>query len=861
MFINNGITTVQQPPLYKKATQQNKEGCKRAAEPIACSNLDSNFTMDFSSKFTTDEKFKSKKDLIKWAREVGSLNGFGIVTLRSDNGGNKRPRVTLGCKRSGTYDNRPPKKEIESKGGRPTGTKKCDCPFRLKGHQQQTTDWELTVVNGRHNHEVEYLEVGPSFLAGLSSSKEKDDDVRPMESLNRLQKDNERHDTTTSQCLRKVETGRSEMQPLLSKLSEYNYIEQHRTFPETDTIVDFFLTHATSLDLLRTFPHGLILYCTLMSEGVDKVMVLEIYGLTSTDIEFFVGLVFLSSEQKDRYEWAFRTLRGLMVGNGIAMPDVIAVGNGIIVATTQDVVDLMEAIEDVFVKSKLLLRPLLIRYLVKQDCKVSDFEDDGESFLEKLDILVSSSTALELERQLLQLRNDFHWYPEAVEYVTNTWLKPYKEKFVQAWTDAFMHFGIAKGYNRSGTVFEDRIIDFICTSSPPVKKQILQLEKSFEEIHAGLQMQNNQIKASFESSLTMVETIEFWYYELKDLRGFVSIKALELVEKQITLVIDGAMCCCAIRRTHGLPCAHEIAEYKIDGQPIPLECIHPHWTKLDMEPLRETAESSGVNEKMKRRRLSKKMNTSTHFASPSSEIIVEFAQHNSNTCSPPILHSKQGRQLEETVYCLPLKFIGVCPTVMRPYILYIEDVASDGHCGFRVVASLLGNSNEDGWIRVRSDLIKELEFNSAQYAQLFMSEKRVDELHHALAYFGTTCLYQKEHWMTMPDMGHIIASCYNVVLMLFSSTQCLTFFPLRTVPLSVSSPKEVAIGFVNKHFVQVFLKQGHPMPLMAKDWTRYNEHNQSFIKEWTTPYNARIKDFMCLQPDIYLDKSPIMVDT
>lgn len=121
------------------------------------------------------------------------------------------------------------------------------------------------------------------------------------------------------------------------------------------------------------------------------------------------------------------------------------------------------------------------------------------------------------------------------------------------------------------------------------------------------------------------------------------------------------------------------------------------------------------------------------------------------------------------VYCIPLKFLGVCPTVMRPYILYIEDVASDGHCGFRAVASLLGNNNEDGWIRVRSNLMKELEFNSAQYTQFFMSEKKVDELHHALAYsdFSTTCLDQKKHWMTMPDMGHIITSCYNVVLILF----------------------------------------------------------------------------------------------
>ena len=61
---------------------------------------------------------------------------------------------------------------------------------------------------------------------------------------------------------------------------------------------------------------------------------------------------------------------------------------------------------------------------------------------------------------------------------------------------------------------------------------------------------------------------------------------------------------------------------------------------------------------------------------------------------------------------------------MRPYILYIEDVTSDSHCGFRSVASLLGNNNEDKWIRVRSDLMKELEFNSSQYTQFFMSEKK-----------------------------------------------------------------------------------------------------------------------------------------
>lgn len=33
------------------------------------------------------------------------------------------------------------------------------------------------------------------------------------------------------------------------------------------------------------------------------------------------------------------------------------------------------------------------------------------------------------------------------------------------------------------------------------------------------------------------------------------------------------LCGCDVRRTHGLPCAHEIAEYVREGPPIPIACI------------------------------------------------------------------------------------------------------------------------------------------------------------------------------------------------------------------------------------------------------------------------------------------------
>ncbi|PRQ18461.1 putative FHY3/FAR1 family protein [Rosa chinensis] len=139
--------------------------------------------------------------------------------------------------------------------------------------------------------------------------------------------------------------------------------------------------------------------------------------------------------------------------------------------------------------------------------------------------------------------------------------------------------------------------------------------------------------------------------------------------------------------------------------------------------------------------------------------------------------------------------------------------------------------------------------------------------------------------MIMPNMGHIIASCYNVVLIHLSSVQCFTFVPLGTLPLSLSSPREIAVGFLNGHFVQLLLKPGHPMPPIARDWEEYHKCEQSFtlhdsvrlpltpghlmppiardwercckreqrfIEEWTTLYSARVDHFKALQPEVFL---------
>lgn len=255
-----------------------------------------------------------------------------------------------------------------------------------------------------------------------------------------------------------------------------------------------------------------------------------------------------------------------------------------------------------------------------------------------------------------------------------------------------------------------------------------------------------------------------------------------------------------------------------------------------------------------------------------------------------------------------LELVDVSPPVLRTYVLEVKDVPRDGHCGFSAIASLLGITDDDGrlgWVKVRKDLEKELKFNPVHYAHLFGSKHEVDNLLHRLDYFLIPC--PEKHWMIMPEMGHIIASCYGVVLILLSSVQnrCFTFFPLQIAPTFVPSHAEIAIGFCDKHFVQVYFNSymytvysmkryilanhyslylwailqvlfkenhmyRHPMPPPAALLTKrkpsdFDTHQQERSREWATRYDARMKQFSSsLQPMVVSHEShenPIVLDT
>ncbi|XP_073223515.1 uncharacterized protein [Cicer arietinum] len=79
-----------------------------------------------------------------------------------------------------------------------------------------------------------------------------------------------------------------------------------------------------------------------------------------------------------------------------------------------------------------------------------------------------------------------------------------------------------------------------------------------------------------------------------------------------------------------------------------------------------------------------------------------------------------------------------------------------------------------------------------------------------------------DNWMTLPKMGYVIASKFNLIFVALSLKQSQTFFPLRSPPPTlISDHRMIVIAFVNNcHFVQVYLKPNSPIPPPSNLWRK-----------------------------------------
>jgi len=164
---------------------------------------------------------------------------------------------------------------------------------------------------------------------------------------------------------------------------------------------------------------------------------------------------------------------------------------------------------------------------------------------------------------------------------------------------------------------------------------------------------------------------------------------------------------------------------------------------------------------------------------------------------------------------------------MRPYIEEIVDVIGDGHCGFRAIAESVGLT-EESHIVVRRALIKELKEHRNKYIEIYESERRynyiLDGLHPPK---NASSFAPPDKWLTLPDMGHIVASCYNrpvVEMTTIDIGVSETFFQLRGRPPVNPKSNMICLGLILNHFVLLSLKDGCPLPPSSTKWKNHRSN-------------------------------------
>ncbi|KAG5562042.1 hypothetical protein RHGRI_004924 [Rhododendron griersonianum] len=723
---------------------------------------------DCTEYFTTETVFPSDEALVDWIRCTGKQHGFIIVIMGFEKCiKNRTPRMRFSCERSGKY--RPFVKKVDGKEG--------------------NDGWTVSVHNGTHNHPpAVYLE-GHSYAGRLSAEQTTTVVdlsvalVKPKEILTHLKV----QDPENVTCIKTVynvrhkyrvteKAGKSQMQHLLDRLEKYQYVHWTRG-NETENVTELFWSPPSAGEMLRAFPRVLMMDCTYKTNKY-RFPLLQIVGVTSTEMTFCAAFAFMECEKTENYTWVLEKLKGMMDPN--ALPSVIV---------TDRELALMNAITNVFPHATHLLCRWHIGKNVLAKCRKMFDDKMWEEFICSWGLVVLSASVAQYEERLCVLKRDFEMVPAALQY--------------------------AKG-------------------------------------------------SCFVESMTLVLAASHqveWFVESK------------------------RQCECSLRHTHGLPCAHEIAPYKMGNIPLPIELIHDHWKRLSllapqnegsmeetllahfdcfynkflneenydakvnyvkkMQELAHPKSSSllepKVNAQPRGRKSTKEKNAAKEQNSTRRDP-SEFEHVLASLETPKPVKEKPRRNLKgkakvpAQLYICP--FINQFPEAIRPYIESVKDVDDDGNCGFRAMSGFMKGDVHD-WLMVRSDLLKELETHLHLYEQVVGGTQRAMELLHILSWYESPA--PQEQWMTMPDMGHIIASAYNCVLVHLSNVQCLTFLPLQSKPLPSMKRKVVAIGFVDGgHFVQVFLKKGSPMPPIACNWKR---HRLSIAKNWDAAHVAAIQKF------------------
>ncbi|KAI5660107.1 hypothetical protein M9H77_28900 [Catharanthus roseus] len=273
--------------------------------------------------FEADEDPNTSKDeLVHWAKQTAmNAKTYLIITryqrLRTVN---RRPYVTLACERGGSVKKYKKaivddeEEEIPRKRQRLYGTKKCGCPFKLKGKQIATSkSWQLFVHNGRHNHKVAIYNHGHAQAVRLTEEQLQQTEqfmkshVPPRNILQFFQEQDvgcavgaQKIYNVVAKIKRNRMQGRNTVEEVLCLSTQRGYTIFHRNREESNVLSDIVIAHPTSIAMIRTWPYVLIMDTTYKTNKYNMTL-LEAVEMTSMGKNFTMTTAFMCNEQATIY--------------------------------------------------------------------------------------------------------------------------------------------------------------------------------------------------------------------------------------------------------------------------------------------------------------------------------------------------------------------------------------------------------------------------------------------------------------------------------------------------------------------------------------------------------------------------------
>jgi hypothetical protein len=391
--------------------------------------------VDASSHFVTNRVFVSKEEVVKWAREVSTPLRFIVVVVRSDNGGGGRKSfIVLGCERGGKY--KPTEKKIKFE---ETGTRKCECPFRLRGYFHATHEWHVTVPNGIHNHVLDRALQGHLIADRLKPGEkqllsELTRNLVPPKNIISTMKERDPNNVSDIKQIynaryrfkQRSRATRREMQHLYKCLDDNNYFSKARTDGESDYVQDIFFAHPKSVCLLNTFPTVLLMDFTYKTNKYGMPL-FEIVGETSCEETYSVGFAFMSNEKEDNFTWVLQICMGHLRSKEVKLK---------VVVTDRDAA-LMSAAATVFPESAHLVCYFHVKknmtQMMKPHCKIKDGEKVSQKEMwrqieKAFDVVLHSGNEDDYVDAVLQFRKLCVRWPRFLRYVETTILDTDKHR-------------------------------------------------------------------------------------------------------------------------------------------------------------------------------------------------------------------------------------------------------------------------------------------------------------------------------------------------------------------------------------------------------------------------------------------------